>query len=175
MRLDEVTGQQELHEGIRQVANAIVDQLNEKFTSIVGFSPMSKEAGRDVPFAPYEVMSGGMRRWTRGDGQQYKDPDYIAVPNREYKHLVQNGGKKVVNWLKKNDEQVGMMDLAWNYVQQLPGIKPMGQISKGPHGSDKMTPVFLYKNTMFYRMSDFAIAFGTTKRLKNSGIWRSGS
>lgn len=171
--LDRISEEIPLQEGIRQVAQEIADALNEKFTSIVGFSPMSKEVGRDLPFAPYEVMSGGQRRWSRGDGAQYKDPDYIAVPTREYKHLVQNGGKNVVNWLKKNDEQVGMMDMAWDYVKSLLGSKPMGQIRKGPHGSDTYTEVFLYKNTMFWRMSDFAIAFSTTKRLKNSDIWRS--
>jgi hypothetical protein len=168
-----VESRKPINEGIRQAAQEIVDALNQKFTEMVGPSPMSKEVGRDLGWSPFEVMSGSSSRWTRGDSAQYKDPNYITVPNREYKHLAQSMSKKQLAMLKKMGEQQGMVDMAWNYIQQLPGIKPMGQISAGPHGSDKMTPVFLYKNTMFYRMSDFAIAFGTTKRLKNSDIWRS--
>ncbi len=164
---DIIVESEQLDEGIYQVAQEIVDQINTKFTQIVGFSPMSKRIGRDVPWAPFHVRQTRSRS-TRFDGQRFENPSYIHVPSDSWQHLKKESPKQIMKHFKGT---IPMMDMAWDFVKSLPGAKPMGQVA-GWAGSDEYKDAVFYKGTIFWRSGTQAIAFATKKRFQNKDVWR---
>ena len=144
-----------LNEGMREVGDDIVDQLNTKVSEIAG-----------THTGIFDRKAPG-RTWTRGDGVRYRDPTLIHIYGPDWKHVT----KKFPQVLKKFKHEKGAMDFAEKFIRSLPGIKHVGKI-KGEFGSDKYADAYKYKNVIFIRRGNFAITMQSPSVLRNVDVWK---
>jgi hypothetical protein len=148
----------ELAEGIKDDAEAIVQEITAAANKIVGKDKSGRDTFRHF-YYPVEYAPPG-RTWTRGDGSRYRDPAKL-IPGSELRP----------DYRKQLEQAFGgsLIDYAWKLIQSKG--KSIGKV-RGEMGSSDYAEAVKVGKTVFIRRSKNTIDVVSPSVFRNMDVWR---
>ena len=145
-----IVGMLDIGMGTQEVSESIIRE--SKMSDVVRplLQTFNLEHGGEERWAHYIPLStkASYRRWRRGDGSFYTDPNKIVAFSDEYRKLQ----PKFFAWLA-----------------QQPGVQPVGKI-RGEFQSSGYSDAVKYKGLIFIDRGSHT-EYTTPSRLKNTSVW----